>query len=361
MAVKSIWCAYISSNLWFKKFFFSTLIGTVISAFVGIILAIKGAGAWALVAQQMTNTIIDTLILVVGTRIGIKFIFSTVKFKSLFSYGWKILVSSLIGTTYSEIVPLVIGTRYSASDLSYYTKGRSFPNLISSTTTNTLSAVMFPAMAKIQDDREKLLQYTRLFIQVASYTTFPLMLGFYAVSDNFISVVLTDKWLPSAPYVRIFCLASMFDMIHIGNCETIKAMGKSGVFLAMEIIKKTGYFCTISLFLIFTSDPVNLAQAFLVCTMIALVVNSIPNQKLLGYRFSLQISDMLPNLIISLLMMLAVKLLGNLSLEKTMLLILQISGGALSYVLLSIATKNSSFRYILGMTQELFREQHKQE
>ena len=272
-AVKSIWCAYISASLQFKKFFFATIGGTIVSGIVGVVLAFKGAGAWALVAQQMTNTAIDTFILVLTTRINIVLKLSFTRLKVLFKYGWKILVSSTIGTTYSQMVPLIIGVKYSDADLSYYTKGRSFPDLLTTASTNTLAAVMFPTMAKFQDDKEKLLRYTRLFVKVSSFIAFPLMLGFFAVADNFVLVVLTEKWMPAATYIKIFCLSSMFEMVHVGNCETIKAMGKSGTYLIMEIIKKSGYFLTIGLFLFFTNTPENLSIAFIVCTIIALIEN----------------------------------------------------------------------------------------
>ena len=357
-AVKSIWCAYISSNLQFKKFFFSTLGGTAVSAVVGIVLALNGAGAWALVAQQMSNTVIDTCILIATTRIHIVPRISPKKLQVLFRYGWKVFVSSLIGTAYSQIVPLVIGVKYTKADLSYYTKGRSFPELISTTTTNTLSAVLFPTLAKFQNDKEKLLRYTRLFIRVASFVSFPLMLGFLAVSDNFIRVVLTEKWLPASPYIKIFCVACMFDMIHIGNCETIKAMGRSDIYLIMEIIKKVGYFLTIFLFLWLTDTPEALALAFLVCTLIAIVVNAVPNRMLIGYKFRHQLMDLLPNLITAGIECGAVLLVGMLHINDAMLLILQIVTGVAVYLGVSIIIKNSSLFYILNFVKSQVRRKH---
>lgn len=345
-AVKSIWCAYISSHLQFKKFFFATIVGTIISAFVGIFMATNGFGVWALVAQQMTNSFIDTLMLVFLTRIHIAPKVSFERLKKLFGYGWKVLLASLLGTVYSEINPLFIGLKYSTADLSYYTKGRSFPFLISSTATNTLSAVLFPVLAKNQDDKEALLSYTRMFVRLASYIAFPLMIGFFSVADKFIGVVLTDKWLPAVPYVRIFCISCMFDMIHIGNCETIKAMGRSDVYLIMEFAKKTGYFIVIGCFLMFSNSPITLALSFIICTLIAVVVNSIPNQKLINYKYSYQIKDLLPNLLSAIVMGLAVYFVGKLRINEILLLILQILFGGAVYILLSILTKNKCFWYI---------------
>lgn len=352
-AVKSIWCAYISSNLDFRKFFFSTFGGVIISAIVGIIMALKGFGAWALVAQQMVNVISGTIILCITTRISIKPKIYFERFKSLFGYGWKMLVSSAIGTFYSEINPVIIGLKYSPVDLSFYTKGRSFPTLISTATTNTLSAVLFPVLSKYQDSKEKLLNHTRLFMKLSSFVSFPLLIGFLAVSDNFIHVLLTDKWLPASPYIKIFCISAMFDVINIGNCETIKAMGRSDIYLIMEIIKKTGYFITIGVFLLFSNTPEMLAISYNVCTIIAIIVNSIPNQKLIGYKYKNQLMDLIPNLISAIIMGICVTFVGMLHINKIILLVLQVFIGGIVYLFINIIIKNNNLSYLLNMIRNI--------
>lgn len=347
-AIKSIVCAYISATLQFKKFFFATISGTIASAVVGVLMAVYGFGVWALVAQQMTNATIDTLILYLSTHLKFRPVVSFQRLSSLWKYGWKVLLSSLIGTAYMEINPLFIGLRFSTSDLSFYEKGRSFPSLISSTTTNTLSAVLFPFLSKFQDDKDGLLKYTRKYISVTSYVVFPLMIGLCAVGDKFIELLLTDKWIDAVPYLRIFCVASMFDMINIGNCETIKAMGRSDIFLIMEIIKKAGYFLVIGMFLLFSDSPVILACSSLFCTVIAITVNSIPNKHLIAYSYKYQAQDLALNLISSLIMGGIVLCLGFcIPLETFPLLLVQILSGVIIYLLLSLLCKNKNMYLIL--------------
>lgn len=344
-AFKSVICAYISVRLDFKKFFVATIGGTFTSAIVGITIAVKGGGAWALVAQEMTNTFIDTVLLYLITKIHFTRSISIDRIKVLFKYGWKIFVSSFIGTLYTETNPLIIGLRFNTVDLSFYTKGRSFPGLVSTTTTETLAAVLFPVLSKVQDDEEALLRYTRTYIRLASFVAFPLMLGLFAVSDNFINVVLTEKWLPAAPFVRVFCIAFMFDMIHVGNCETIKAMGRSDIYLKMEITKKTLYFATICFFVFMSDSAIMLACSFIVCTAIAIVVNSIPNKRLIGYSYKMQAIDLLPNLLISTLMCAIVMLVNRFDINAASKLIIQVLVGASSYILLNCLFKNPTYLY----------------
>ncbi len=346
-AVKSIWCAYISATLQFRKFFFATLGGTLVSAVVGITMALNGFGPWALVAQQMTNTAIDTLILILSTRIHIVLKVSITKLKVLFKYGWKVFVSSVIGVVYMETAPLAIGVKFTPNDLSYYTKGKSFPNLLSSTTTNTLSAVLFPVLARSQDDKPKLLAYTRRYMQVASFIIFPIMLGFLAVAENFVLVLLTSKWLPAVYYIQLYCVVCMFDVIAVGNCETIKAIGRSDVYLIMEIIKKSCYFLILVLFIIFSNTPEILAISSIVCTLVQIAVNSVPNIKLIGYKLRHQVADLLPNFIIAALMAIVAYLLHYLPFPPLVSLIVQVMGGAIVYILLCVITHNKNLKYLL--------------
>lgn len=365
-AVNSIWSAYISSNFLFRKFFFATLGGTLLSGVVGIVLAYCGFGAWALIAQQMTNIFVSTGILIISTRLYLVPRVSFERLIGLWNYGWKVFVSSIIGTVYTQITPLITGVKFSTADLSFYTRGKSFPELLSTTSTNTFSAVLLPVLSKYQDDKEVLLRYTRRFIQLTSYIAFPSMLGLFAVADKFVLVLLTEKWLPAVPFIRIFCVTYMFEMVALGNCETIKAMGRSDVFLIMEIVKKVGYFVAIVVFVFFSDSAETLASVYIVCTVIQVIVNSIPNKRLIGYKYSLQIKDLAPNLSLAIVMCVAVVLIGKITLNSTALLLVQILGGGAVYILLSAVTKNESFQYFLSMFLNIIKmgyvlEHHQEE
>lgn len=350
---KAVLSAYTSSNLQFRKFFLSTIVGTVISAVVGIGMAVRGWGVWALVAQQMTNSLLDTGILFVTTRLRIVWKFSTERLKHHFRYGWKIMVSSIISVLYDQTNPLIVGIRFTPVDLAFYNKGNSFPSLVNNTISDTLTSVLFPVMSKVQDNREDVLNITRRYVKTASYVIFPIMAGLFAVSDTFVEVLLTEKWLPAAPYIRIFAFSYMFNLIQVGNLQAIKAIGRSDLVLILEIIKKSLYFAVIVAFVFLSDSAIVLAMSSIVCTMIALLVNTFPNRKLIGYKYRYQLADFLPNLVISAAMGLLVMLLGKLLIPGQ--LILQILSGVVIYVGLSLITKNESFWYLLEFAGKLLK------
>jgi len=358
-AFKSVLSAYTSSNLQFKKFFFSTIVGTIVSAFVGIYMAIKGYGAWALVAQQMTNSLLDTVILYFTTKFKVVFTISFTNLKSLFQYGWKIFVSSLISVVYDQINPLIVGIKYTGTDLAYYNKGQNYPGLINSTISDTLQSVLFPVMSKVQDDKEMILNVTRKYIRVSSYVIFPMMIGLFAVSDIFVEVILTKKWLPIVPYIQIFCFSYMLNIIQVGNLQAIKAIGRSDITLILEIIKKSVYFVIILLFVLFSKNPIMLAMSSIICTVFATIVNTYPNRKLLNYRYKYQISDLLPNLGISIIMGFVVYFLKYINISKGILFLLQILTGIIIYILLSLLSKNENLYYLLDYIKSYFRKEKK--
>ena len=353
-AVKAVVYAYVSNQLQFKKFFFATLVGTLGSAMVGIVMAFNGMGPWALVAQKMISSIADTLVLTFSSKFRVQLKVSLERIKQLFSYGWKIFVSSLISTTYDQLNPLIIGLRFSAVDLSFYTKGQSFPLALNYTLDGALTSVLFPVMSKVQDDKDRVLEYTRKFMRIASYVVFPSMVGFLAVSDSFVRVLLTDKWMPASIYIKLFCITYMFNIIQNGNLQTIRAIGRSDIILKLEILKKSLYFLVIFIAVFVSKTPEWLAAATILNTIIATIINTTPNRKLINYKRRDQFADILPNLILSAIMGAAVYAVNYLTIMPLLKLGLQLVVGAVVYVVLSIVTRNENFYYLLKMLKQYF-------
>lgn len=345
---KAVVSAKITSGLRFRQFFWSTIIGTVISAIVGIYMALKGYGPWALVAQQMTNSFIDALILTFTSRIRFSFVFSWERFKPLFSFGGRILLSSIIHQIYDQTKPLIVGIKFSTVDLAFYTKGKFYPESIANIGNDTLSTSLYPALSKVQDDKDAVLGMVRRFMQLSSFFVFPTMFGLLAISENFVRILLTDRWLPIVPYLMIFCISGMFKPIQTGNLQAIKAIGRSDVYLKLEIIKKTTYYVIILLFVIFTNSPILLAISGIITSVLASLINTFPNRKLIGYGYRKQLQDLGLNFVIAAVMGVAVYSMKFLPMNIYLLTVLQIAAGVLLYLGLNYVIKNSSLFYAIS-------------
>lgn len=351
--VKGIQQSYVSRNMLFKRFFFATLGGTIFSAFLGIGMAYAGCGVWSIVAQQLSNTAIDTLILWITVKWRPKKMFSWSRLKSLLSYGWKLLASSLLDTVYNNLRNLVIGKIYTSADLAYYNQGDKFPKVVITNINASIDSVLLPSMSGEQENCERVKSMTRRAIKTSTYIVAPLMMGLLFCAEPIVKLLLTEKWLPCVPYLRIFCFTYMFWPIHTANLNAIKAMGRSDFFLKLEIIKKVMGLAL----LLFTMRISVMAMAYslIVSGILSQIINSWPNWKLLNYNYFEQLRDILPSIIIAVGMGICVYFISFIPMPTIVTLLIQIVIGAVIYIGVSAALKLEEFEYLFGMIKSFLK------
>lgn len=342
--VKGIQQSYVSRNMLFKRFFFATLGGTIFSAFLGIGLAYAGFGVWAIVAQQLSNTAIDTLILWITVKWRPKKMFSWNRLKGLLSFGWKLLVSSLLDTVYNNLRNLIIGKFYSSADLAYYNQGDKFPKIIVTNINSSIDSVLLPTLANEQEHIDRVKSMTRRAIKTSTFIMAPLMMGLAFCATSIVKIVLTDKWLPCVPYLQIFCVTYMFWPIHTANLNAINAMGRSDYFLKLEIAKKA-----IGLILLLSTmrfGVMVMAYSLLISSITSQIINSWPNKKLLEYGYFEQLRDILPSVLIALFMGGCVNLVKLLGFSDFLMILVQVPLGAFIYVGLSALFHLEAYVYL---------------
>ena len=352
--VKGIQQAYVSKNMLFKRFFFSTIGGTIFSAVLGIAMAYMGYGVWALVAQQLSNTAIDTLILWLTVKWRPKKMFSYERLKSLFSFGWKLLISSLLDTAYNNLRNLIIGKLYSSSDLAFYNQGEKFPKVIVMNINASIDSVLLPTMSIEQDNPERIKQMTRRAIKTSTYVMAPLMMGLAFCAEPIVRLVLTDKWIFCIPFLRIFCITYMFWPVHTANLNAINAMGRSDWFLRLEIIKKI-----VGLAILLSTmwfGVMAMAYSLLLSSVLSQIINSWPNRKLLKYGYLEQVRDFAPGILLAVLMGICVHFVEYMSLPMIVTLVIQIVLGSIIYIGGSAILKLEEFQYLLEMIKSIMKK-----
>lgn len=342
-AVNSIQYAYVSRKMEFRKFFFATSIGTVVSAVVGISMAYSGFGVWSLVTQYLTNSVIDTSVLFLVNKWHPNFVFSIQRAKPLIKYGWKILATDFIGTVFNQLNALIIGKTYTTADLAYYTQGNKIPDLVNNNINSSLSAVLFPAFS-LSNDIEEIKRIRRKCLMIMGYVVFPLMFGMIAVADKMIIVLMTEKWLPAVPFVRISCIAAIIGIFGTTLIQEIKAIGKSDVTLKIELLKKTTYIIIAIIAIRYGIEAI--AWTLVVREIIAFCFNVYPVRKYIGFDFLIYIRDALPSLIMSMIVLISVISLERVIKNNALCLTFQILVGGTIYITLSAISKNKSFIYL---------------
>lgn len=346
-AINSVQQAYVSKHMMFQKFFISTSIGSICSGVLSIVLAYHGFGVWALVVQYLSSAVFDTVCLwfIVGWRPD--FVFSFKRLKAIYDYGWKILLVGLIDTSYNQIRNLIVAKKYSPSDLAYYTRGFQFPSLFISVVEPTINGVIFPALSSCNDNILEMKAVTRRVTQISCYVLFPLVIGLLATAEPLVVSLLTDKWLACVPFLQIACLAFLFRPVQVINSCLIKASGRSGLLLKLDVIKKF-----IGLILLIASIPFGIeaiAWSLVWTNIIATIINIYPNLKIINYGYKEQFMDILDSLVISVVMGITIYALIKIKINDITILILQLIVGLILYIGLSLITKNRSFLYLRNM------------
>ena len=345
-AFNSIQNAKIAKEMQFKKLMYCTLGAVIISGTVGILMAYMGFGVWALVAQQLSNQVSICIIMMFVVKWRPKLVFEFDRVKTLFSFGWKLLCSNLIDTLYKDLRSLVIGKKYDSKTLGFYNRGKQFPELIINNINGAVQSVMLPALAKHQNDKARMKAMMRRSIVTSSFIIFPIVMGLAVTAEPLVSLILSDKWMPCVPYMRIYCFTMAFYPIHSANLQALNAQGRSDIFLKLEIIKKL-FGIIILLITVFCFDsPIAIAMGGAVATLISCFINASPNKILLEYNYFEQMRDIVPSAGISLIMGAVTYCVQFLGLASWLTLLIQIPLGIVVYIVLAELFRLECYKYL---------------
>lgn len=353
-SINSIQQAYVSRHMAFRKIFVSTTVATILSGLIGIMLAFIGWGVWALVAQTILSTALQTLVLLLEIPWRPKFEFSIESAKELIGYGWKVFGASLLGTFFNELRNLTIGRFYSPANLAYYNRGSRLPELIANNIDGTITSVLFPVLSKHSDDFDKLKSMIRRSIRTSTFIIMPLMFGLAVAAKPVTQILLTDKWLPSVPFMQCLCISAAFGSISNANMQVIKASGRSDILLKLEFIKKPVY-----LVFLIASIKINIFAVAISMTMyniVGMLINVRPNKKLIHYSYKEQFKDIFPALSLSIFMASCIFPVQLLDFNPYVELIIEILLGVLTYIGASYILKLESFFYLIDYVKSIIKK-----
>lgn len=293
--------AELSRGLRFNASFRISIVQSVVSGIVGVGLAFAGFGVWALVWSSVAAafTGMVTRWLIIAWRPA--WVFSWASLSGLFNFGWKMAISSMLDVAYSNLYGLLIGRFYTKTDLAFVNKGNSVPRLAMDSINGTLSRVAFPALSKLQDRRDVLRESMRKIIKTSTFFVFPLMAGCAVCAPSIIRILFGRQWMSAVPYVQVACFQFALWPFHTVNLQAIAAVGRSDIFLVLEIIKKA--FGLVILLTSIRHGPFAFvcAVAF-VAGPFSVITNTWPNMKLLRYNIWMQLVDVMPTAVIAVIM-----------------------------------------------------------
>lgn len=343
-ALNSVQQAYISRHMLFKIFFTSTVTATIVSGAIGVTLAYAHFGVWALVAQDLSNVVTISIVLWHSVAWRPTLHFSFKRLKRLFDFGVKIFAQTLFNTIYANVRSLLIGGFYSPTDLAYYTKGSQYPNLIVTNIDTAVSKTMFPVMSREQEDLSRVKTLTRKTAQASSYLMSPILIVFFVCAKQIVSIVMTDKWLPTVPYIKIVCICLIIRASQTAIVQAIKSIGKSDVVLKMDIPVRVLALILLMITIRFGVIYIAISEVFF--EFIALLIYSHYSSKLLKYTYVEIFTDFLKNVVLALAMGIIIYVIGiilHTHVNPLLTLLIQLIIGGVVYLLLSVIFKNGSW------------------
>jgi O-antigen/teichoic acid export membrane protein len=269
-----------------------SLVSNALSGIIGIILAFSGYGVWSIVYRSLLNVTFSSGLLWAAQRWIPSLEFDVESFKSMYRFGYKLLLSSLLDKLYQNIYYFVIGKFFSPSELGLYTRADQFKSLFSSNLHSTIARVSYPALASLQNDDERLKNGYKKVLEVTMYLSSLLILLLGAIAYPLILVLLGEKWIGAADYLQPLCIVGIFFPLHAINLNIITVKGRSDLFLKLEIIKKILAVPTIFIGIFYGIDI--MIYGMIINSFIAYWLNSQYSGVLVNYSMREQIKDILP-------------------------------------------------------------------
>lgn len=298
-ALNSVQVARVTRDLEMVKVFRSTMVAVVVSAALGIGSALVGAGLWALVIQQLSYQVASCVALFFQVDWRPCLVFRPDRARSLFGFSWHLLVSGLLEQGYQSLSDLIVGKQFSAASLGLVSQGKKYPMAVGNMLDGAIQPVMLSAVSRVQEDRPRVKRLVRRALKTSTFLIVPAMVTFACCAPSLVPALLGQQWEEAAPFLQMYCLVYALLPIHTTNLQALNGMGRSDLFLRLELVKKA--YGVVSLLLCaFVLGDVNLLVAsYLVTGVISTFVNAWPNKRVIGYSYSEQLRDIAPAFLLS--------------------------------------------------------------
>lgn len=348
-AFNSIQEAIVARSLEFNKTARATVTASVTSGTIGIISALLGAGLWALVVQQLLFQLVKSIVLAFQISWKPRLVFEPERAVVLFRFSWKLLVSGLIEQGYQSLSDLMIGKVFDSPSLGYVSQGKKYPQALGLMLDGAIQPVMLSAVARVQDDGEKVKRLARRALKTSTFLIAPAMTLFAFVAESVVLLLLGERWLPCVPYLRMYCFVYALLPVHTTNLQVLNGVGRSDLYLRLEVIKKIIGISTLCFTVFVLRDLTAIVGGYVVTGIICTFVNAHPNKRVIGYSYLEQIRDILPAFALAIVSGALTYPISFAGLPLLVSILLQSLSMAVVYLLLANLLNVEEMTYLLGM------------
>lgn len=353
-AYNAVQVARVTRAFEMRKVFRATMASVIASAATGIGSALSGLGLWALVIQQLTYQLVNCVALGLQIDWRPRAVFRVERARELFGFGWRLLVSGLLDQGYQSLADLIVGKRFSAAQLGLVSQGKKYPQAVGSMLDGAIQPVMLSAVSRVQDDRARVKRIVRRALKTSTFLIVPAMSLFACLAPSLVPILLGSQWADAVPYMQVYCMVYALQPIHTTNLQALNGMGRSDLFLRLEVIKKA-YGSAALLFCAFVLNDVDaLVKSYLVTGVINTFVNAWPNKRVIGYSCAEQVRDIAPAFLLSGVAALIASFVASAGLGAWSTVIAQIAAFVVAFLGLAAVLRLEALTYLLRTLRDYF-------
>ena len=354
-AFGSVHKALLTRDLQFRGQTVIMLVSAIVSGFIAVVVSILSFGVWSLVIYNVSYQFIQTVLLVRLYSFNYRGKLDRIFLKEAIIYSWKLMLSGLIHTVYENIFNIIMGSLFSISALGYYSNALKIRDGAAQTLTDAIQKVSFPILSKLQDNKDSMVEASRRILKLSIFIIYPILFGLAATSESIVKVVFNEQWLGMIPIMQILAINGLLIPLHKVNLNILTVIGRTDLYLRLEIIKKIVAFITISMALMIGVTLEGLLWVLFINAVLGYIINVHYSKVFIGYGYIDQIKDISSVTIVSIIMGVLVFLCSKIIISTSYLLVLQISVGALSYILLSYFFLKTEFNDVLNIIKSMMK------
>lgn len=355
-AISTVHRAVLTRAIQFKTQTLYQLIAAITSGVIAVTSAYLSFGLWSLVIYNVSYQFILSMLLVIGVKVSFDRKFDTKFFRSSLIYSWKLMLSGLIHTLYENILNIMMANLYSVSTLGYYSNALKIRDGAAQTLSDSIQKVSFPVLSQIQSDKDAMHQNSSKILRLSIFIIFPILIGLAASSEAIVKVVFNEQWIDMIPILQLLALNGLLIPLHKVNLNVLTVMGRTDLYLRLEIYKKVFGFTSLILVLYVQWSLSALLWILFLNAVFGYVINIRYTGQLIGYGYGHQFKDLFNITLVSVLMGIIVFGLNWLNVSNLITLLIQVIIGVLSYIILSSLFCRNEFTEVLGLIKRIMKK-----
>ena len=223
--------ALLMKKMMMKEKAIAELSALLLSGIIGIALALNGFAYKGLAIQTLVYVAVGTCLkfYFVGWKPTLAINFRPLR--KMFKFGSKLFLTNIVMQINNNVFSVVLGKFYTEKETGYYAQGQKWVGMGSQLISGMISVVAQPVLVQVKEQPERLAFVFRKMVRFGAFISFPLMFGLAFVSEEFIGLLLGEKWLPSVPFMQLFCIWGAISFLWVLYTSLLMIFERSDTYL----------------------------------------------------------------------------------------------------------------------------------